>query len=137
MSACVEVVSHSKVKIEENNMKIVFLNPNGEEFRKGRIDGCLVKDGIRADYFVCGCGKSILIELKGCNVDHACKQLFAAAEHKAVKPHLTGKLGFLIICSRYPSNSTSVQLAQNRAKKTYGSRFLVYTRERVLSMESF
>lgn len=130
-------VSHSKVKVEENKMKVVFLNPDCSEFKKGRIDGCLVQEGIRADYFVSGCGRTVLVELKGCNVDHACKQLFAAAEHQNVKPHLTGKLGFLIICSKFPSNTTSVQIAQDKAKKKYGSKLLVLTRERTLSMECF
>lgn len=137
MSHCVEVVSHSKVKVEENKMKVIFLNPTCQDFRRGRIDGCLVVDGIRADYFVSGCGKSVLVELKGCNVDHACKQLFAAAEHENVKPLLTGKLGFLIICSKFPSNTTSVQIAQDKAKKKYGSKLLVLTKERTLSMEAF
>lgn len=129
-----ETVSHSKVKVEENGRKVIFDNPARSEFQRGRIDECLVTSGIRADYFVNGEGKSILIELKGCDLKHACEQLFAAVEHKNVKPHLSGKIGFIIMCSRFPRADTSVQLAQQKARKKYGAKFNVFSKSRVIKM---
>lgn len=137
MSPCLEKVSHSKIKIEEMKRKAIFLNPNKVDYIKGKIDGCLVDDGIRADYFISGEGKSVLVELKGCNIAHGCEQLFSAAEHKKVRPYLTGKLGFLMICSRFPSHDTSVQLAMSKAKRKYGAKFLVLTKEREVDMSMF
>ena len=137
MNACIETVTHSRIKIEEHKRKATFLNPNGATYQKGKVDGCLVTEGIRTDYFVNGEGRSVLIELKGCNVKHACDQLFATAEHKDVKPYLTGKLGFLIICSRFPSHNTSIQLAMNKARKKYGAVFLVFTCEREVNILDF
>ena len=137
MTECIKKVSHSRVRVEEQKRKAVFINEDRAEYTVGRIDGCLVADGIRADYFVSGSGVSVLVELKGCNIDHACAQLFSAADHEKVKPHLEGKIGFLIICSRYPTFNTSVQKAMALAKKKYGAKFYVYTNQRELTMSMF
>lgn len=137
MNNCIETVTHSRIKVEELKRKATFRNPTNKPYKKGRIDGCLVKEGIRADYFVDGEGKSVLVELKGCDIDHACAQLFAAVEHANVKPHLSEKIGFMIICSRYPSHNTSVQLSAAKARRRYGAKLLVFTREREVDMSMF
>lgn len=134
---CTETVDHSRVKVEEGGMKAIFLNPNRSQYVKGRIDKCLVMDGVRADYFVSGESKTVIVELKGKNLEHACDQVFAAARHENVKPHISGQIGFLIICSRFPSLTTSVQLAKVKAKKIYGANFHVYTKEREVDMSMF
>lgn len=82
MGDCVRINSNTLVKVEENKRKATFRNPQRKEFRVGRIDDCLVKSGIRSDYFVLEPGTgTVLIELKGTDVAHACAQLFASAEH--------------------------------------------------------
>lgn len=134
MSRCIEVVFHSRIKLEENRMKAVFLNPERREFKIGRIDGCLIEEGIRADYFVSGLGCSVVVELKGADIEHACKQVFVSARHEKVRPHLEGNLSFVIICSRVPSYSSAVQFAQVRAKKEFDAKLKVYTRERELNI---
>jgi len=91
LNSCVQTVSHSKIKVEENGRKVIFLNPSRAQFMKGRIDGCLVTSGIRADYFVGGEGKTVLIELKGSNIEHAFEQLLKAAEHSNVKSFLRAR----------------------------------------------
>lgn len=111
MSSCVSTTKNKIIVVEERKRKAIFINSGGDEFKKGKIDGCLVTEGIRADYFVSGLGRTILVELKGSDVGHACSQLFAAADHENVKKYLEPNIGFLIICSRYPAHSTSVQLA--------------------------
>ncbi|MFA1602363.1 hypothetical protein ACDW82_01765 [Alcaligenes faecalis] len=137
MSECIQKVIQSKVKVEEKSRKAVFVTDGKSEYIKGRIDQCLIKDGVRADYFVSGEGKTVLIELKGCNVSHACDQLFKAVEHENVKPYLNEKIGFLVICSKYPTHDTSVQLAMSKAKKKYKAEFRVYTNKREVNMSMF
>jgi len=137
LSACVETVNHRRIKVEERKRKAIFLNPEQTEYRRGKIDGCLVTSGIRADYFVSGEGRTVIVELKGSDVDHACKQMFEAIEHAAVKPYVGKRCGFLIICSRFPSDTTTVQLAKNAARTKYKTKLLVYTNEREVSMSDF
>lgn len=137
MKNCIETVRHSSVKVEEQKRKAIFSNPNKNPYQKGRIDGCLVSEGIRADYFVSGEGKSVLVELKGCNIDHACKQLLLAAEHENVKPHLNEKIGFMIVCSRYPSHTSTVQLTEDKIRKKYKAKLLVFTKQREVNMGMF
>lgn len=136
MSHCISSVNHSRIKVEENKRKAIFRNDEKVTYEIGRIDGCLVTSGIRADYFVSSPDKSVLVELKGSNIDHACKQLFAAAEHSSVKGKLKKKIGFLVICSRVPAASTSTQLAQQKAKRKYNARFQVFCRQKELDILS-
>lgn len=137
MSGCIETISHSQIKLEENKMKAIFLNPERANCSRGKIDQCLVTEGIRADYFVSNPQKSILVELKGCDIKHACAQLFAAVEHPNVRPHLKDKIGFVIICSRYPKASTEVQISSQKAKKKYGAQFKVSCRKQIFNFDDF
>lgn len=137
MSDCIYKVSHTHVKVEEQRRKAIFLNKSNAEYKIGRIDGCLVTDGPRADYFVSGDNTSVLIELKGCNIDHACAQLFSAVDHRDVRPHLEQSIGFLIICSRFPAQNTAVQRAMALARKKYNAKFFVFTNKREVTMEMF
>lgn len=137
MSKCISVVNHSKVKVEENKRKAVFINSNRENYEIGIIDGCLVKSGIRADYFVSSAETTVLVELKGTNIDHACNQLFAAVEHANVKDKIKDKVGFLIICSRVPTATTSTLISQQKAKRIYNAKLKIYCNQREVKMEDF
>jgi hypothetical protein len=137
MSKCVENIVHSKIKVEEQGRKAIFLNPNNEVCQRGKIDSCLVTEGIRADYFVSNSTKSILVELKGCNIAHACDQLFAAVEHQNVRPLLKDKIGFVVICTRVPAATTATQLAQQKARRQYGAQFKVFCNQRELNFDDF
>lgn len=134
---CIDTIDHSRIKVAEKSRKAIFLNPEKNQYKRGRIDGCLVYNEICADYFVSGEGKTVIVELKGCDVARATKQLFAAADHESVKPHLDGQIGFLIICSRYPSHNTTVQIAKQKAKKIYGAKLIILNRERDVSLSMF
>ncbi len=123
---CIDVVSHSKIKVEENRKKVVFLNKERESYEVGRIDGCLVSEGVRADYFVSNKEKTVLIELKGINISHACEQLFAAIEHNNVKKNIKENVGFIVVCSRFPKASTTVQRAKTKAMSKYRAKFSVF-----------
>ncbi len=123
---CTRTVSHSTVKVEENKRKALFNNPSGKSYCVTKVDDCLVTEGPRADYLVVeGSAHSVLVELKGKNVAHACEQLFASARHEDVAPLLTASLGFLVVCSRFPRVDTAVLKAKTKAAKEYGAGFHV------------
>jgi len=123
---CTQIVSHTTVKVEENKRKALFRNPESKSYRVTRVDDCVVTEGPRADYLVVADGThSVLVELKGKNVAHACEQLFASARHKDVARLITPSLGFLVVCSRFPRVDTSVLKAKTKAAREYNAGFHV------------
>lgn len=123
---CTTRVTHSLIKVEENKRKAVFRNPNRVEYEISDIDDCVIKSGVRCDKLVSRCDDhSALVELKGSNVAHACDQLFTSAKHDHVKPLLKEKIGFLVICSRYPKFDTFVRKAKDRAAAEFKGGFHV------------
>lgn len=120
LSACVQEVSHSNVTVGDkgSRYKANFPNPSKDKFQKAHVDGCMVTDGARADWIVSKVGVgSVIIELKGKDVAHACEQLFATLNHANCQEWLEPKRALLIVCSRVPSFDTSIAKAQVRARK--------------------
>ena len=133
---CTESANHSVIKVEENRRKAKFRNLHNENFEISQVDGCLIKQGIRCDKLVTKVGvASVLVELKGSNVSHACDQLISAVEHSAVKPLLADKVGFLVICSKYPRFDGFVIKAKQWAAKKYKSGFHVIKNEGEFDIE--
>lgn len=123
---CTLTVDHSRVKVEENRMKAVFKNDDRFKYEVSEVDGYVITTGIRCDKLVSRKDDhSVLVELKGRNVEHACDQLFASASHPNVQPLLKPNIGFLIICSKYPKFDTFVRKAKDRAMKQYRAGFHV------------
>ncbi len=123
---CTVDMTHSLVKVEEHKRKATFKNPSRLLYKVTRVDGCLVTSGVRSDYLVSeDKGASVLVELKGKNVAHACDQLFASAKHQAVAPLIGSRLGFLVVCSKYPRFDTAVLKAKSRAAKEFKAGFHV------------
>lgn len=82
--SCTVKNSNSKIKVEENKRKAIFLNPERENFTVTEVDGCLIPRGqTAADYLVVKPRvASILVELKGRNVERACAQLFSTIDNE-------------------------------------------------------
>ena len=128
MDGCTTLVTHSKVKVEENSRKAVFRNPQRLQYSVSKVDDCLVTSGVRTDYLVSEVGSaSTLVELKGTDVEHAVEQLLTSAKHPRVSPLLEKKLGFLVICSRYPRFDTFIMKAKIRSSREFGAGFHVLT----------
>jgi hypothetical protein len=141
-AACEEKTKASKIKVAENGKSAVILNGEREDFKKIKVDGCLVKNLTASDWVISKDKTGeVVIELKGCDVDHAVVQVMATIEHLTAFKLRTGKLGCLIVCSRYPKHDTKVQLAQQRIAKQFKaplhvvSRNLEYAFEKLLSFD--
>lgn len=117
--ACTISVSHSIVKVQENKRKAAFRNKENDDYAISRVDGCLIENGLRCDYLVSKIGvASVFVELKGSDVVHACAQLEASASCAELVPLVEKKIGFLVVCSKYPRFDTFVARAkQNMARK--------------------
>ena len=76
-SHCERQLYTTPVVLEAKGSKAIFHNPRRLLVRKFEIDGCVIKDGIRCDYLlvVSSPNRDIYVELKGCDVARAIKQL--------------------------------------------------------------
>lgn len=120
LGECVVQVSHSNVTVGDRGSKYRanFPNPEKVPFQKAQVDGCLVKSGKRADWIVTKVGVgSVVVELKGKDVAHACEQLFTTLSHDDCQQWLEQKRALLIVCSRVPSFDGTIAKAQVRARK--------------------
>jgi hypothetical protein len=123
---CIEDITHSKVKVEENSRKATFKNPNATKYQRVKIDGCVITEGPRCDYIVREIGSTtVFVELKGRDVEHACHQLLSTHEHEAVKSLIEKNVGFLVICKKYPRFDTYVARAKQACAKKLGAGFHV------------
>jgi len=133
---CTEVTTDKLIFVEEHKRKVVFRNPCGRVYRKTIVDGCLIQDGIRADYLVSEAkSASVIVELNGSCVEHACEQLFVTAEHPSIKPLLEVKIGFIVMCSKYPRFDTFVRKAKDRCRKKYKCGFHVVCTRREFDID--
>lgn len=136
MNNCLQNVNHKKIRVGENGRNAIFLNPSQETYTIGQIDGCLIDEGVRCDCFVSNSQNIALIEFKGCDVDHACQQIFATASHRSIKPHIANKDKlFLIVCSRFPRYNTDVQRYQSKAKQQYSANLRIVCNKVELKLE--
>jgi len=120
-SRCIETVTDSKPKVEENGRKAVFLNPDRAEVRKVRVDGCLIVNGPRADFVVAKPDVlDVIVELKGRDIYHARDQIVATLPFWRRFPPFSPKVAGLIVCSKSPMSASELQvmkakmLAQHR-----------------------
>jgi len=115
---CIEEIDHSNVLVQENGRKVNFQNPDRKQYRRIKVDGCLVSQETIADWIVTEIGEaSVIVELKGADVKKACAQLFATVVHRDCTAWLEKKIGLLLVCSRVPSFDTSIARAKIEARK--------------------
>lgn len=133
---CTIISKNSRVKVEENGRKAVFINDTRSEYKVTTIDNCLITEGVRADFLVSKVGStSVLVELKGCDIKHACDQLLSSAEREEVRQLLEASIGFVIVCRRYPRFDTYVARAKARSAKQFKAGFHIVCDQRELYIE--
>lgn len=132
-AACRQSVAHSLVKVEDHGKSVIFSNSSHEEFFKTKVDDCLVKDEISADYVVSRIGiGDLIIEFKGRDVEHALDQIMATAGlvRQCEKPR--GPLAGLVVCRQYPSFDTRVQKFIKRFATAYGGPVKIFTHKKTV-----
>ena len=115
---CVKEVRQTNITVKEHGRRINFINQTGDRFHLARVDGCLVRDGARADYIVTKIGVgSVIIELKGKDIRHAFDQILATLNHKNCVNWIKRRHAMLIACSRVPRFDSTIAKAKVEAKK--------------------
>lgn len=130
--SCTVITSVPKIKLDDpKSRKAVFLNPAREKFSKTRVDNCVIKGTIAADWVLTKIGVAdIIVELKGKDVAHAVEQVIATAEYWRKNGLCNNKMSALIVCNEFPKTTTKVQKAQVRMMKEFKSPLHVATGDR-------
>lgn len=115
---CETTTEQSVIVLQENKSRLVIKNLRNEKIRQVCVDGCVITEGQRCDFLILGPNNSeYFIELKGCDVEHAIKQLettinLLGSNIKSVKRHA------IIISSRCPLLTPKIQKLKLHFKKT-------------------
>ena len=118
--ACFDNTTVSRIKFEEKGRCAVILNPDREEYTRARVDGCLIRDALAADWVVTKPDiGDVVIELKGSDVDHAIDQITATIDYWISERLRCGKLSALIVCAKYPKVDTKVQRAKSKFARAF------------------
>ena len=126
-SACCEEISVTRILLEENGIKAVFVNPNKEAYLKLKVDACYIVPGPACDWLISkkNATGAVFIELKGSDVKRAAEQIAASADK--LREELPGKIAGLIIANRFPKIDTSIQRAISAFAKKHKAPLHVMT----------
>lgn len=121
MEQCTTVLSDPAIRLPDCGKVVVLSNPSREKVHRVRFDGCVVQNQKAVDYLVSvGNERSLLVELKGRDVEHAIDQISESAHYlKQNYAHYQPDLG-LIFCKQVPSGSSTINRKRERLYKDHG-----------------
>lgn len=126
---CSRITSEKIFNVEEKKSKLIFQNTSNTSHEIVKVDGCVIKTGIRCDFLVISEPNfEIFVELKGSDVNHAIEQLKASIEQLSINPKNHKKTCY-IVSSRCPLMSTEIAKHKLYFKKHYSSGFEIKTRQ--------
>jgi len=107
---CVKRHAELEFSIHEQQSRVTFHNPYLRAIQQIKVDGCVFKgnDGKKCDYLinVAETNTSVLVELKGSDIDEAFQQLNQAQERLA--EHINRRIFWIICYSGSPRHTTEV-----------------------------
>lgn len=124
---CENFKTDSKIVLQENKSKIIFLNADRNKIRIIKIDGCVIKDNntLRCDYGIEPCDEvEIYVELKESDIKHAVRQIESTISLLSNNPQKIRKLCF-IVSTRVPRQTTSIQQLKIQFKKKFNASFQI------------
>lgn len=134
--ACFTETRDSKIKLDERGRKVVLLNKDRVLHVRAQVDGCLLAEEIAADWVVSRSDLGdLIVELKGTDVGHALKQVERTLIYWIDNKLRKGRIGALIVCSRYPRNDTSIQRAKAAFMRDHRALLTVVSRNLELLLD--
>lgn len=122
---CEIVVRHPRICVHEKRSGVTFINGGRNAVRKITVDGCAITDGIRCDFLLIDhFGKEHFVELKGCDIKHALKQLAESIRKLSVNAKTQPKSSY-ISSTRCPLFSPEIQKHSALFKMHFNSSLLV------------
>lgn len=126
--SCVVETKQSNIKVGENGRQAIIKNPGNELFCKAKVDGCLLKNKTSSDYVVSKPNVGdVVIELKGCDVDHAVEQVKSTMDFWKQNGLSNGLISALVVCTKYPKIDTKIQRAKLALAKIHKSPLHIVT----------
>jgi hypothetical protein len=122
---CLDKHRKPEFEVKEHRSVVIFGNPGLRAILQITIDDCVLKEGERCDWLIIVNGNdlSILVELKGSDIDKAYRQL--KTSHQKLTEHLKRHKTWIVSYSGSPRFNTTIQNLTLRARKDHGSRLLV------------
>ena len=122
LESCTETKKDSKIKVEAHTQKAIFDNSGRAKIKIVDLDCWLAADtGPKADHIVSKPDVvDIIVELKGKGIDHALKQILASHARWKAAPPFSKRIGGLIVFSRSPDRSASMDDTRKRFLQTHG-----------------
>ena len=105
---CIEIIRHTKIKIEDHGRKAYFRNKERLTYRRIRVDGCVASDGRNADYVLEKEKAGLIIELKGRGAERGATQVIATAR-LWMKLNRCEQLCGLIVARMSPAANSTMQ----------------------------
>ena len=121
MFKCCNVITDSKIVLQEKQSKFIFVNQNREKVAKISFDGCneYSYSGMRCDFvlYLKNLAKQVIlfIELKGNDLLKAIKQLEASIKYFNMDSDV--KVYAYAITTKSPLSSTDIQNEKMRLRK--------------------
>lgn len=122
---CVDSISHSIIRFEENRRVIYFHNPQRALYNRVQVDGCAITNGARCDNLLTSSDEhsEYFVELKGVDVKHALEQLEASIA--AIGQYEDNRHAYVVSTNVVPSLSTTVQIKKKEFKKKFNAELVV------------
>ena len=133
---CRECVNHSTIKVEEFKRVLYFDNPTRESYFRTRVDGCLVREQVIADYVVSKPEVGdVIVELKGTDVAHGVRQIIATAEYISSCERARGPLAGVVVCRQYPRFDSSIRREVTAFVKRFKGPVHIFTKSETVAFQ--
>jgi len=127
---CSEITKQPQLPLDDKGAKLTINNPDRIPLNKITVDGCLITDHrSRCDFIVeiPSTNRAIFVELKGCDVDKAIKQISATIGHTKSRFGQHKKTA-CIASSRVPKNDSRIDRLRKKLFKEHSA--LLETKKR-------
>jgi hypothetical protein len=122
---CETTTEQNIIVLKENRSRLLIKNSRNEKIRRIVVDGCAITEGQRCDFLIIDANSGeYFVELKGCDVEHAIKQLEATIKQLGAKVK-TVKRHSIIISSRCPLLTTKIQKFKLYFRKNLMSNLII------------
>ncbi|MBN1639247.1 MAG: hypothetical protein JW866_09780 [Ignavibacteriales bacterium] len=122
---CEESTNFRNIVLQENRCKFTLVNNEGITIRKIKVDGCAIREGRRCDFLlILHDMTEYYVELKGCNVDQAIKQIIRTISLLSADKKRIPKYSF-VVSTRCPLETTKIQQLKYRFKQNYNSKLII------------
>lgn len=115
---CVQRHAEPEFSVYEQQSRVIFHNPHLRAIQQIKVDGCVFKDndGKKCDHLVnvAETNISVLVELKGSDIDEAFQQLNQAQERLA--EHVNRRIFWIICYSGSPRHTTEIANMRKMAR---------------------